>query len=149
VDADEATYPAHVILRYRLEKAMIAGDLNVIDLPGAWNDGMKELLGIVPDSDRDGCMQDVHWPGGDFGYFPTYTLGAIIAAQFFATAKAALPDLADSVRKGDFLPLISWLKDHIHSYGSYYSANELLVKSTGRAIDVENYKQHLRNRYLG
>ncbi len=148
VDADEATYPAHVILRYRLEKAMIAGELNVIDLPGAWNEGMRELLGVVPDTDKDGCMQDIHWPGGDFGYFPTYTLGAIIAAQFFAAAKAALPDLTTLVQKGEFAPLVGWLKDNIHSYGSYYSANDLLIKSTGRQIDVEHYKQHLRKRYL-
>lgn len=148
VDADEATYPAHVILRYRLEKAMIAGDLNVVDLPTVWNEGMKELLGIVPDSDSNGCMQDIHWPGGDFGYFPTYTLGAIIAAQFFDTARKALPNLSSSIQKGDFSSLVMWLKENIHSQGSYYSANDLLIKTTGRAIDVENYKQHLRDRYL-
>lgn len=149
VDADEATYPAHVILRYRLEKAMIEGSLEVADLPGAWREGMKSLLGIVPEDDSNGCMQDVHWPGGDFGYFPTYTLGAIIAAQFFATAKQALPDLSASIRSGDFAPLVTWLREHIHSQGSYASANDLLINSTGRMIDVANYKQHLKNRYLG
>lgn len=149
VDADEATYPAHVILRYRLERAMIAGDLSVPDLPGAWSEGMQALLGVVPDSDKDGCMQDVHWPGGDFGYFPTYTLGAIIAAQIFATAKQALPDIADDIRRGDFAPLVLWLKTNIHAHGSYYAADEMLEKSTGRAIDVENYKQYLRGKYLG
>src|SRR5690606_8567949 len=93
VDADEITYPAHVILRYRLETAMIAGDLALADLPGAWNEGMKGLLGLIPPDDRLGCLQDIHWYDGDFGYFPTYTMGALAAAQLFAAAKAKLPDI--------------------------------------------------------
>ena len=137
-----------MIWRYGLEKAMIEGALEVKDLPEAWNAGMKELLGIAPESDKDGCMQDIHWPGGDFGYFPTYTLGAIIAAQFFTAAKKALPDLASQIQQGNLHSLIDWLKTHIHENGSFYSADELLVKATGRGIDVENYKNHLKTRYL-
>ena len=86
VDADEVTYPLHIMLRYRLERAMLAGDLALADLPGAWNDGMRELLGIVPPDDALGCLQDIHWPDGGWGYFPTYTLGALAAAQLFAAA---------------------------------------------------------------
>ena len=149
VDSDEVTYPAHIMLRYRLEKAMINGDLTVDDLPGAWNDGMQELLGITPDSDKDGCMQDIHWPGGDFGYFPTYTLGAINAAQLFTAAKKAHPELLGTLGKGDFTVLGSWLSEHVHSKGSFYgSANRLMQEATGKTIDVENYKKHLRARYL-
>lgn len=148
VDADEVTYPAHVMLRYKLEKAFLSGDLEVDDLPSAWNDGMTEYLGIVPDSDKNGCMQDIHWTDGSFGYFPTYTLGAIHAAQFFAAAKKTIPGLLDQISEGDFKPLIHWLKDHIHNYGSFFRANDLMVHATGEPINVGIYKSHLKNRYL-
>lgn len=149
VDADEATYPAHVILRYRLEKQMIAGELAVRDLPGAWGEGMKALLGITPDSDANGCMQDIHWPDGAFGYFPTYTLGAMTAAQLFAAAKKAVPTLAGSIRKGDFAPLFEWLRTNVHSMGSKLSSPELLKHATGQTLNTSIYKTHLENRYLG
>ncbi len=107
VDADEVTYPAHVILRYRLERAMIAGDLKPRDLPHAFNDGLKELIGIAPRTDRDGVLQDIHWYDGHWGYFPTYTLGALIAAQLFAAARAAMSDLAEQIGRGEFVPLFA------------------------------------------
>ena len=110
VDADEVTYPAHVILRYRLEQAMLAGDLASRDLPGAWAEGLRALLGIAPDNDRDGCLQDIHWFDGSWGYFPTYTLGAMIAAQLFEAAREAIPDLTASIAAGDFEPLFAWLR---------------------------------------
>jgi len=150
VDADEVTYPAHVMLRYRLEKAMITDDLRIHDLPAAWNEGMQELVGVTPDSDKNGCMQDIHWPGGDFGYFPTYTLGAINAAQLFAAAKKAQPSLLDSLAQGDFSLLNAWLTEHVHSKGSLYgSANKLMIAATGKSLDVTDYIQHLQSRYLG
>ena len=102
VDADEVTYPAHVILRYRLERAMIAGDLVPADLPGAWAEGLRGLLGIVPADDREGCLQDIHWYDGVWGYFPTYTLGALIAAQLFEAARAAIPDVLEAIAAGEF-----------------------------------------------
>ena len=104
VDADEVTYPAHVILRTRLEQALIGGDMELDDLPGAWNDGMEALLGITPPNVGVGCLQDIHWPGGDWGYFPTYTLGAMTAAQLFAAAKAADADLLPGIGRGIFAP---------------------------------------------
>jgi carboxypeptidase Taq len=149
VDADEVTYPAHVILRYRLERAMITGDLGVADLPGAWRDEMAAVLGIIPPDDRDGCMQDIHWFDGAFGYFPTYTLGAIAAAQLFAAACRAVPDVPEAIGRGDFRPLLAWLKENVHGLGSRYSTSELLQRATGRALDVEAYIDHLRDRYLG
>ncbi len=148
VDADEVTYPAHVILRYRLEKAMIAGDLEIADLPDAWNEGMEELVGITPDDDRDGCMQDIHWMDGAIGYFPTYTLGALIAAQLFASADEELDGIEGLVEKGDFAPVIGWLGDKVHSVGSRLPTNELLVQATGRELDASFFKDHLRRRYL-
>ncbi|MPZ12544.1 MAG: carboxypeptidase M32, partial [Kiloniellaceae bacterium] len=106
VDADEVTYPAHVILRYRLEKALIAGEMELDALPGEWNKGLQELLGITPPDDRLGCLQDIHWYDGAWGYFPTYTLGAMTAAQLFAAAKQAVPEIPTALGRGDFRPLL-------------------------------------------
>ncbi len=148
VDADEVTYPLHVILRYRLEKALLSGDLSVADLPGAWNDGMVELLGIRPSSDQNGCLQDIHWPGGAIGYFPTYTMGALAAAQFFTTAKKELPDLGASIAAGDFAPLMTWLKDNVHSLGSLKTTEQILTDATGEGMNTTAFKTHLKTRYL-
>lgn len=148
VDADEVTYPSHVILRYRLERAMIAGDLKVADLPGAWNEGMASLLGITPPDDRDGCMQDIHWPGGSFGYFPTYTLGAMAAAQLFAAARAADPAILPSIATGDFRPLLDWLRVNVHEKGSNGTTDEILTAATGAPLGVEAFRTHLETRYL-
>jgi carboxypeptidase Taq len=149
VDADEVTYPAHIILRTRLERAMIAGDLRPADLPGAWNDAMKELLGLTPPDDRLGCLQDIHWYDGALGYFPTYTLGAMTAAQLFAAAKAAVPEIPDALGRGDFAPLLDWLGTQVHSKGSRPTGEELLIEATGKPLDPEVFKAHLTTRYLG
>lgn len=148
VDADEVTYPAHVILRYRLEKAMIAGDLDLADLPVAWNEGMKALLGIVPPDDRLGCLQDIHWPDGAWGYFPTYTLGAMAAAQLFAAAKRAVPGLLDGIARGEFEPLMAWLVKNVHGQGSRATTDEILQAATGSALDDTAFRAHLKARYL-
>ncbi len=149
VDADEVTYPAHVILRYRLERALIGGSLVLSDLPGAWNDGMRSLLGIVPPDDSDGCLQDIHWPGGAWGYFPCYTLGAMMAAQLYAAAARAIPDLPKLIERGDFAPLFAWLRRHVHEKGSALSAEQIIAEATGRPLDPEIFKNHLARRYLG
>jgi carboxypeptidase Taq len=150
VDADELTYPLHVILRFELERDLIAGDLAVADIPDAWNERMTRTLGLSTDGDfKDGCMQDVHWFCGLFGYFPTYTLGALMAAQLFAAASSALPDLAIQIRAGDFAPLIGWLRANIHSRGQLKTANELLTEVTGEPLNLRHFKTHLERRYLG
>jgi carboxypeptidase Taq len=149
VDADEVTYPAHVILRYRLEKAMIADELPLADLPAAWNDGMQALLGVVPPNDRLGCLQDIHWPSGGWGYFPTYTLGAMTAAQIFDAANRAEPDILPAIGRGDFAPLVGWLRANIHGQGSRWETDELLTRATGRPLDAAVFKAHLRRRYGG
>jgi carboxypeptidase Taq len=149
VDADEVTYPLHIILRYRLEQAMLSGDLDLADLPGAWNDGMHELLGITPLDDRLGCLQDVHWPSGSFGYFPTYTLGAMAAAQFYRAAHRDMPDLEDDIAAGKLAPLVSWLRTHVHGQGSCRPADELLSRATGEPLNPEIFLEHLHARYLG
>lgn len=148
VEADEVTYPAHIVLRTRLERALISGDLAVVDLPGVWNEGMTELLGIVPPDDRLGCLQDIHWPGGDFGYFPTYTLGAMAAAQLMAAARAADPDIMAGIGRGDFAPLMAWLRENVHGKGSLMSTDELLREASGRPLEATAFKAHLKVRYL-
>ena len=148
VDADEVTYPLHIVLRYRLERALLAGDLALVDLPGAWNDGMKELLGIVPANDAVGCLQDIHWPDGSFGYFPTYTLGALAAAQLFAAARKAVPDLLGAIGKGDFAPLLAWLRTNVHGKGSIADTDAILAEATGAPLGVSAFKAHLESRYL-
>ncbi|MBT4907085.1 MAG: carboxypeptidase M32 [Rhodospirillaceae bacterium] len=149
VDADEVTYPLHVILRYRLERAMLSGDLDLADLPGAWNDAMGDLLGITPPDDRLGCLQDVHWPAGSFGYFPTYTLGAMAAAQFYRAARRDMPDLEANIATGNLAPLVSWLRTHVHGQGSCHTADELLSRATGEPLNPEIFLEHLKARYLG
>lgn len=148
VDADEVTYPAHVILRYRLERAMLAGDLMPRDLPGAWADGLKQAIGIVPASDREGCLQDIHWYDGAWGYFPTYTLGALIAAQLFAAARRAVPELLQTIQRGEFGPLLEWVRTHIHAKGSLLSTATLIEAATGAPLGTAAFERHLRERYL-
>ncbi|MBM3502838.1 MAG: carboxypeptidase M32 [Alphaproteobacteria bacterium] len=148
VEADEVTYPFHVMLRYDLETALLQGDLRPRDLPGAWRDGMMKLLGIAVPDDRDGCMQDIHWFHGDIGYFPTYTLGALAAAQLFAAAVAAVPDIPERIRRGDFRPLLGWLREHVHGVGCLSSSDDLLERATGTGLGTEAFRRHVERRYL-
>lgn len=149
VDADEVTYPLHIILRFELERALIAGDMTVADIPDAWNEHMTRHLGLTTRGNfKDGCMQDVHWFAGLFGYFPTYTLGALTAAQWFASASRANPSLEQQIEAGEFAPLVEWLRTHIHGQGQLKSARELLTEVTGEALDTGYFKAHLERRYL-
>lgn len=149
VDADEVTYPLHIILRYRMEKALLNEELSVSDLPGAWNDMMEKLVGIRPPSDVDGVMQDVHWPAGLFGYFPTYSLGAMTAAQLFGSATSADPEIRPALGNGDFKPLFAWLDKEIRSQGSLLSPEGLIEQATGKPLSADAYKAHVTARYLG
>ena len=148
VDADEMTYPAHVILRFRLEQALVGGDLAVPDLPAGWNAGMQELLGITPPDDASGCLQDIHWYDGGFGYFPSYTLGAMAAAQLMAAARRQVGGLDDALGRGDLSPLTGWLRAHVHGMGSLLGFNDLLRHATGKPLDPLDFQSHLTARYL-
>jgi carboxypeptidase Taq len=148
VDADEMTYPAHVILRFRLEQALVAGTLSVGDLPGAWNDGSHSLLGLTPPDDARGCLQDIHWYDGAFGYFPSYTLGAMAAAQLMATCRRDVPDLDAAMSEGDLSPLLGWLSAKVHGKGSLLDFNSLLREATGKPLDPTDFERHLTARYL-
>jgi carboxypeptidase Taq len=148
VDADELTYPAHIILRFRLERALIGGDLEVEGLPAAWNEGFHRLLGLTPPDDARGCLQDIHWHDGAFGYFPSYTLGAMAAAQLMRAARAAEPGLDAALEQGDFTPLRDWLRRNVHGQGSRLGFQDLLRAATGKPLDPADFTGHLRARYL-
>jgi len=150
VDADEVTYPAHVILRYEIERSLIAGELEVDAIPEAWNAQMEELLGLsTQGNNKDGCMQDVHWPAGLFGYFPSYTVGALIAAQLFAGARSALGDLEGDIEAGRFDALNAWLGTNVWRKASSLSTEQIVEAATGKPLSTEAFKAHLQTRYLG
>lgn len=149
VDADEVTYPLHVILRYRLEKALVDGALAVADLPEAWNSGFAALMRVPVPEHRVGVLQDIHWYDGAIGYFPTYTLGAMTAAQLYAAALEADPSIPAALERGSFAPLLAWLRTHVHSKASSLSTAEIIQQATGKPLDAGVFKAHLRTRYLG
>lgn len=149
VGADEVTYPCHILLRYDLERDLIGGKLEVKDIPDAWDAGMQQLLGISTAGDyRDGCMQDVHWPAGAFGYFPTYTLGAMTAAQLYAAAVRAVPAIPDEIAQGNFANVNAFLREKIWSKASLLETADLLREATGKPLDPSDFKRHLELRYL-
>lgn len=147
VEADEVTYNLHILIRFEMEHAMIKGDLKPADVPGAWNEKYKSYLGIEPPTDSDGCMQDVHWGHGLFGYFPTYTLGNLYSAQFYAKAVEENPDLEKQIELGNFAPLKSWLVEKIHSQGRRYRANKLCEVITGKGLDASYLMDYLEGKY--
>jgi carboxypeptidase Taq len=148
-EADEVTYPCHIVLRFELEKRLIDGSLRPDDVPEAWDAGMREILGLTTrGNDRDGCMQDVHWPAGLIGYFPAYTLGALTAAQLFRAARRALPDVMAQIRRGEFGALDGWLRENVWSQGSFLETRELVERATGEPLGTEAFEQHLERRYL-
>ncbi|TNE41235.1 MAG: carboxypeptidase M32 [Alphaproteobacteria bacterium] len=149
VYADEVTYPLHVILRYRLEKAILNKDIPVKDLPGEWNKMMVNLVGIEPPDDKDGVMQDVHWPEGIFGYFPTYSLGAVTAAQLFKAATDKDPSVVPSLGEGNFKPLFAWLDENVRGRACLLTPDELIEQATGKPLGTDDFKAHLKRRYLG
>ena len=148
VDADEVTYPLHVILRFEIERDLINGKIEVQDIPGVWDQKMLEYLGANTEGNyQDGCLQDVHWPSGLFGYFPSYTIGAMTAAQLFRTATNSDLSIMTSLAVGDFTPLVGWLKEHIHSRGSSVSFDQLLIDATGEPLNSDHFINHLKARY--
>ena len=143
-EADETTYNLHVLIRFELEVALITGQLSVADLPAAWNERYQQYLGVTPPDAARGVLQDIHWSGGAFGYFPTYTLGNLYAAQLFDAARAALGDLDAQFAAGQFAPLLGWLRDNVHRHGRRYPAAELVRRATGQEPSAEPLLAHLR-----
>ena len=147
VDADEVTYNLHIILRFELEKKLFAGDVAVRDLPAAWRAASKELVGLEPASDREGVLQDVHWSDGSFGYFPSYCLGNMIAAQLWACVQRQRPAIEEDFARGDFAWLLGWLRENIHAHGRRFSALELVQRVTGEELSPRHLVAYLRERY--
>lgn len=147
VEADEVTYPIHVIMRYKLEKALLSGDLEVDELPSAWNEAIYKYLKIKPTNYSDGCLQDIHWACGSIGYFPTYTLGAMLASQLNHAISKNI-NKEQYIRSGNFSPIISELKNKIHVNASILTPNELIINATGSKLDANIFKQYLQNKYL-
>lgn len=147
VESDEVTYGLHVILRFELEKALIEGEMEAEEIPEAWNHMMETLLGITPPTDRQGCLQDIHWSMGAFGYFPTYALGSIYAAQFFEAFVKVYPNWEKHVAKGELLFIRDWQKEHIHKWGKMFSTEELVKNVTGKSITTKPYLTYLEKKY--
>jgi carboxypeptidase Taq len=145
-EADEATYNLHVMLRFELEQAMLAGDVKVADVPAAWNQRMQAYLGLTPPDDARGCLQDVHWSHGALGYFPTYALGNLYAAQFFEQAQRDVRGLEAGFERGEFQPLLAWLREKIHRHGKRYTASELIQRVTGKHLSADPLMRHLENK---
>jgi carboxypeptidase Taq len=145
-ESDEATYNLHILLRFEMETAMMSGDLSIADVPGAWNEKMKKYLGITPPDDARGCLQDIHWSGGSIGYFATYTLGNLYGAQFEQQAKKDLGDLDAMFAKGEFKPLLDWLRKNIHRHGRRYTAKQLVKRVTGKELTAEPLLNHLKKK---
>jgi carboxypeptidase Taq len=142
VEADELTYHLHIILRFEIERDLISGDLDVREVPQVWNDKMEEYLGVRPDTDAEGCLQDIHWTHGSFGYFPTYSLGSVLAAQIYAAAEEDL-SLSDQVREGEFDPLREWLREHVHAHGCRYTTDDLVEEATGERFTADYFLDYV------
>jgi len=147
IEADELTYHMHILLRFEIERDLIRGDLDVPEVPGVWNDRMEAYLGVRPDSDAEGCLQDIHWTHGAFGYFPTYSLGSVLAAQIFDAARADLEDVDGQVAAGEFDPLRDWLRGNVHRHGCRYTTPDLVREATGEDLTAEYFLSHVRGKY--
>jgi carboxypeptidase Taq len=147
VEADEATYNLHIILRFEIEQGLLTGDLKPADLPGAWNEQFQKMLGITPPNDAQGCLQDIHWSFGGIGYFPTYTLGNLYAAQFMGQVQRDLPALADDFQRGEFDRLKSWLNESVYRHGQRFRPNDLCRRITGGPLDHRPFVAYLREKF--
>jgi carboxypeptidase Taq len=147
VEADEATYNLHIMLRMELEIALMEGSLEVKDLPEAWNQRMRDYLGITPPNDAKGVLQDIHWSGGDFGYFPTYALGNLVSLQLWEKINEDIPDLENQIERGEFSGLLDWLRRNVHRHGAKYEPQTLVQRITGEKINPRPYMRYLKAKF--
>jgi len=147
VEADELTYHLHIVLRFEIERDLIRGELAVEDVPTVWNDKMESYLGVRPETDAEGCLQDIHWSHGSFGYFPTYSLGSVVAAQLFDAATDDIAGLDDQIRTGEFGPLHEWLTENVHRHGKRYETNELVRRVTGEGVSADAFVDYATAKY--
>ena len=149
VDADEMSYPIHIMQRYEIEKQLLSGKLAVKDLPEVWNSGMEQRFGTRPAGTADGCLQDMHWALGSFGYYPSYALGLVIAAQLWEALRAQLPEVDTFLERGDFAPVFAWLRENMHGYGAKLPIKELIQQATGQPLSANALLRYLHGKYLG
>jgi len=147
VEADELTYHMHIVVRFEIERDLIRGELDVEDVPEVWNDKYEEYLGVRPDSDAEGCLQDIHWSHSDFGYFPTYSLGSVLAAQLFDSAEDEIENLDEKIAAGEFEPLHDWLTENVHRHGSRYTTDELVRQATGEDYTADYFLDYVKSKY--
>jgi carboxypeptidase Taq len=147
VEADELTYHMHIILRFEIERDLVAGDLAVEDVPQVWNDTMEDYLGVRPETDREGCLQDIHWSHGTFGYFPTYSLGSVLAAQLYDAAADEIGGLDDRVSEGNVSPLVHWLRENVHQHGQRYTTDDLVREATGEAFTADYFVDYADRKF--
>jgi carboxypeptidase Taq len=147
VEADEVTYDLHIIIRFELELDLLTGELHLDELPAAWNDKYERYLGVRPENDAEGVLQDIHWSIGAIGYFATYSIGNLISVQLLNSAREALPNLDVDIAAGEFGALLSWLRENIHRHGSKFTPRELVKRVTGGEMDSRPYMHYLREKY--
>jgi carboxypeptidase Taq len=147
VEADELTYHMHIVLRFEIERDLIRGDLEVSEVPQVWNEKMEEYLGVVPEQDSEGCLQDIHWTYGNFGYFPTYSLGSLLAAQLDATVREEFDDFDAKIEAGEFGPIADWHTEQIHQHGCRYTTPELVEEATGKSLSAEYFLDYAADKY--
>ena len=147
VEADELTYHMHIILRFEIERSLVSGDLDVSEVPAVWNDRMAEYLGVRPEGAGEGCLQDIHWTHGNFGYFPTYSLGSVLAAQLYASATEAVGGLDEGIREGEFDALHEWLTENVHRHGCRYETDDLVREATGEAFTADHFLEYARRKF--
>lgn len=148
VDADEVTYPVHILLRYELENEILRGDLKIKDVPDAWNSRIEDRLGVRPSNDTEGCLQDVHWAVGSFGYFPSYAIGAVIAAQLYESLRAERPELDQEIAAGQFQGMFEWLRTNVHSLGASLTMPEIIQRATGKPLSAAAWLRYVEGKYL-
>jgi carboxypeptidase Taq len=137
----------HIILRFEIERDLVAGDLAVEDVPQVWNDTMEDYLGVRPETDREGCLQDIHWSHGTFGYFPTYSLGSVLAAQLYDAAADEIGGLDDRVSEGNVSPLVHWLRENVHQHGQRYTTDDLVREATGEAFTADYFLDYADEKF--
>jgi carboxypeptidase Taq len=147
VEADELTYHLHIVLRFEIERDLVAGDLAVDEIPAVWNEKMEKYLGVRPQTDSEGCLQDIHWTHGALGYFPTYSLGSVLAAQLYARADEAIDDLDGKIRDGEFDPLHEWLTETVHRHGCRYTTDDLIYEATGEPLTADYFLEYAREKF--
>jgi carboxypeptidase Taq len=147
VEADEVTYNLHIFLRFEIENDMLEGKVKLSDLPEAWNAKMKSYLGIVPANDAEGLLQDVHWSMGTIGYFPTYSLGSLLAVQFYNQILAEMPEIPAQIERGEFAPLRNWLKERIHIHGKKFTPTEMVKRVTGSELSARPFVEYVKTKY--